>query len=394
MEQLRIAMILSTKFPTIKAYGVTTRETAKVLISKSHDVKIFCLHGDYTDSDFEKLSKNLQFFDQNTFNKNLIKYGEKGSKIWHKLSWLIGTMLNLFGNFFYVKNFKPNVIWTREPIVAYFFSRKIPKVEIILEVHSNNSKFFYQRLLKLTDRVYFFPINIANEKFLKNMKFNLKTTLAPMGISQEILATKDTVDQLLQSLKNRNNSKLNIGYVGKLAPQRYSKGFEDLIMLAKLYKDKQIDHRITIVGCTPSEKKYYEALRLKLKIQTDTLEFKSHISHSEAIKIMKSFDILILPMPKDTRYLGMPLKLLEYLAVGKITIVAESPLIKDVFTKEFQPYYYPKNSSIGLFNSINFALNDDDLKKQILLGIRFASAYTWESRVTNVLNIVISEKTK
>lgn len=41
MEQLRIAMILSTKFPTIKAYGVTTRETAKVLISKSHDVKIF-----------------------------------------------------------------------------------------------------------------------------------------------------------------------------------------------------------------------------------------------------------------------------------------------------------------------------------------------------------------
>ena len=131
MEQLRIAMILSTKFPTIKAYGVTTRETAKVLISKSHDVKIFCLHGDYTDSDFEKLSKNLQFFDQNTFNKNLIKYGEKGSKIWHKLSWLIGTMLNLFGNFFYVKNFKPNVIWTREPIVAYFFSRKIPKVEII-----------------------------------------------------------------------------------------------------------------------------------------------------------------------------------------------------------------------------------------------------------------------
>jgi glycosyltransferase involved in cell wall biosynthesis len=109
---------------------------------------------------------------------------------------------------------------------------------------------------------------------------------------------------------------------------------------------------------------------------------------------MKSFDILILPMPKDAQYLGMPLKLLEYLAVGRITIVAESPLIKDVFTKEFQPYYYPKNSSIGLFNSINFALNDVHLKKQILLGIRFASTYTWESRVTNVLNIVLSEKIK
>ena len=106
--------------------------------------------------------------------------------------------------------------------------------------------------------------------------------------------------------------------------------------------------------------------------------------------MMKKFDVLVLPLPKDSKYTGMPLKLLEYLAAGRITLVANSVITTSVFQGEFSPYFYLPGNAISLFDSLHFAISDSALKKNIESGIKFASQFTWELRSNKMLSIDLS----
>jgi glycosyltransferase involved in cell wall biosynthesis len=390
MTKPRIAFVMGSKFPTSKAYGVTTRETLISLINSSYDVKIFCHKSNYIDEDFAKISGTFSNYRNSMLSSVLIKFGEMGFNRFHQIFWLIGTAISILLNCKLIKSFKPELIWTRDPIVAFMCLKCVPNIKIILEVHSKSTKFIYKILSKHQNKVYFFPINTINDNFLKSINYDLETNLAPMAISSEHLATENQIDEFTVQLKTKQKQNLRIGYVGNFAPQGYSKGIEDLIELSRICQLKSNNFEITLIGCTDSEKNSYELHRKKLGIDVAYLKFVTHINHSEALIMMKKFDILVLPLPKDSKYIGMPLKLLEYLAAGRITLVANSVITTSVFQGEFNPYYYLPGNALSLFDSLHFAISDSALKNNIESGVKFASQFTWELRSNKMLSIALS----
>jgi len=381
----RVAVIIGSRFPTNKAYGVTYRETLKVLLNESFTVKIYCVKGRYFDKDFAELSPYIHNYNQNLLSKLTLKIGEQGTGIVNQIFWVSSLVMNLFLNFKHFKLFNPTIIWTRDPLIALFCARKLPSTKIVLEIHSKSSRLILGKLKKYQSRIYFFPINYQNDMFLKSCIGNAVSDLAPMGIRTETLATKYDVDTFLERLASRKWSNLNVGYVGKFSTQGYSKGVEDLIELARLFQFYSMGHRITVIGIPENQIQKLIDKRNSLKIKAEIIQFEEHVSHTDALIKMKSFDILILTLPNNQIYNGMPLKLLEYLASGRITIAARSDLVQRLFLEKFQPYFYESGNAEDLLKRISTVQRDQELSTRILNGIFFASKYSWESRTKKIL---------
>jgi glycosyltransferase involved in cell wall biosynthesis len=318
--------------------------------------------------------------------KNLIRFGEKGSSKFHQIFWFIGQNFQVFTNLSKVRNFEPNVLWLRDPWIALLLLRKITNSRIILEVHGRSAKLVYKILYKYKNRISFFAINGINERYLKTIMPNIKVGLAPMGIDKSNLATVVEIKQFVGTIRNPSRHFLKIGYIGKISPQGYSKGVEDLILLGEFFKTNSLAHQITLIGHTDQELKNLLRTKDDLISEPKSISFIPHMSHTSALKSMRDFDILVLTLPFDSRYQGMPIKLLEYLSSGRIVIVAESENIREIFNDGFYPYFYKQGNIMSLYSSIDAAIKDINLENHIISGVEFASKFTWESRTKSVLD--------
>lgn len=391
MTKPRIAMIIGGKFPTVKAYGVTIRETLTVLSKDCYPIKVYSFQGEYTDKDFVGLKVDLEKFHTNLISKLSIYIGEKGLYFFNRFFWASGFVYSLFLSKRSMKSYNPEIVWCRHPLIALFCLKTLGHIKIILEVHDKSSVFFHKCLLRQKEQIYYFPINQENRKFLYTLSSNIDSHLAPMGVQSAHINDVNDVDLFLQSLHQKQFLNLQIGYVGKFAPQGYSKGIEDLISLAKFYKSNGIKNRITLIGSTEKDLNDCLEAQYKSDIREEFLEIKPHVNHSEAIRLMKTFDVLVLPIPNSQEYVGMPLKLVEYLASGRITIIANSELITSLFSPNFLPYCYDKGDFLSLHKAIELAIVDKKLRDQVIMGLEFALKFTWETRTRNILSLVTGQ---
>jgi hypothetical protein len=382
----RVAFILGSKFPTVKAYGVTTRETVNVLSREGYSVRVYAMYSEYSDADYKSISKNIRNLHKNRIIDYLISKGEIDLKKIGQLSWNFGLILSIVTSRKMIKSFKPEIIWLRDPLIAFLCLRMFSKSQIVLEVHYKFNRMFVRTLTKNSNRVLFCPINLENGIFLKSAKQSFLSVLSPMAIRADQLPLEQEVSAFVRIVKQKKGNNLKIGYVGKLFPQGYSKGFEELIMLAKFYQDNSINNEVTIVGATAYEMKICLSMQKDFNIGEKFLKFQGHVSHSDALRIMKQFDILVLPVPIDTKYIGMPLKLLEYLSAGRITVIQESKLLSGFLKGKYQPNFYSRNSPGSLHVAIISAIDNSRLREQILDGIDFASSFTWERRTKRILS--------
>lgn len=390
MSEPRIALIIGAKFPTTRAYGVTFRETTRNLVRQSVPVRVFCRGSDYSDADYTEFLSYIHAYNLSILSRIAIRIGETNLGKFSQSFWALSLVLDLISNSKHIKNFQPNIVWTRDPIIALFCVRKFSNLKIILEIHSKSNRTIFSFLSKYNSRIHFFPINTQNDLFIKKCIPNSIRSLAPMGVRGDYLASNEEIEDFTKLLANKKGSKIEIGYVGKYNPQGYSKGLEDLFLLAKLYQDRAISNKVTISGIPIGQIPKLELIRSHLNIDPNFLSFEQHLSHTKALERMRDFDVLVLTLPESQVYNGMPLKLLEYLATGRIVIVAKSDLIKDFFINEFTPLYYEKGNIEDLFIKILESQNCKKMSLQILNGVRFASKFTWELRTKKILSIVMN----
>jgi glycosyltransferase involved in cell wall biosynthesis len=385
MDNLRIAIVLGSKFPSTKAYSVTTRETLNALLGLKCDVKVFCQRSAYSDSDFRFFLKLISNFSVSAFSQSLIKVSEKMPRRIRQITWNLGIALMLVSNIGKIKRFNPDVIWVRDALVGIVIKFFMPKTKMVCEIHSPNSKLIYKMLFKFESKPYCFAINLKNLLFIKSLSKSSKTFLAPMSIRSSSQPDKIEIGDFVSRIQKKSH-RLKIGYVGNFSPQGYSKGIEDLIDLAKVYKQEGSKHSIILIGATSLEKKILTNRINQLGLSSKNIEIKCHISHTKALGSMRKLDVCVLPMPTiNSNYSGMPLKLLEYLAAGRITVIADSRIIKEILFKGYSPYYYSLGNASSLKLAIERALSDKKLKSRIAKGVEFASKFTWEERTKNIL---------
>jgi glycosyltransferase involved in cell wall biosynthesis len=385
-HDIKIAYVIGAPFPTMKAYGVTSRETINVLLKNKVRTRVFCLNGQYYDSDYRNILKEITEFTKSITSRLLIDLGSMGSSKLNFFCWRAGIAKIINRNLGLIKEYNPELIWVRDPMIAYIYLKNFKSAKIILEVHDKSGIFYHKKLIKYSARVNYFPINQSNNEFLLSFNPKANSNIAPMGIREEYLASKRDCIKFSNSLKRRSKKGIRIGYIGKIAPGGYSKGTEDLIGLAKYAQLNQLKLSVTLVGATKNDLPKLNAIRKKQAIGKSFLDFKTHMKHTRALSLMKSFDVLILPAYSSKEYVGMPLKLLEYLSTGKITIMADIPLYGRNFKNNFRPFIYKPGDIISLERSISSALSNVNLSEHLIRGTIFASEFTWTNRTLKMLS--------
>ena len=267
---------------------------------------------------------------------------------------------------FFILKKKNSITITRNFFACYLLL--LFKKKVILEIHHDTNiegritKFIlrYLNFFKKSNLINIVAISHAVKKLFVN-KYKIepkKITVLPSGSSIKI-------NQLPKLYKNK---RLKIGYFGSLSS---SKGVELLIKLSKI--DQSNDYYVF-----GGDKNQIRDLRKK-NINKN-LHLNENISYRVLPKKMMKMDILTLPYSKEVKSAGevdeisnytSPLKLFDYLAVGKTILSSNLKVLKEVidhknayFIKNSENIFeWKKNVQIAKFNrKKNFIMSMNNFK--------------------------------
>jgi glycosyltransferase involved in cell wall biosynthesis len=386
---MRVTFLILGKYPTQKAYGITTSETIRCLNLMGHEVTVFST---YSNTDEAVLPKNYISvnYKESWFSTQLRESAYTSFSFFSMLAWHFYWSVTKIKNSELIANSNADVVWVRD----YRALKLAPKKSnLIFEVHQQPKKSW--KLSRMNDqsfkRLVVAPISARIQRTLSEHYPHHSFLFSPMGIRSDQLFSYDSESEFsrrIEELKARNLEEIRIGYIGKFFPNGYSKGVEDLLELALLNKKLDLRFCIAVKGGHSHEVERLKSLALQRGLEEKDLEISGHMNHSLALTEMSKLDVIVLTSPTSSNYVGFPLKALESVASGRVVVAADCQTYRDIFNADFKPYWYSPEKPEDLLKTISMAVSDPDLKESIRKGRDFASLFLWENRTENLINAI------
>ena len=271
---------------------------------------------------------------------------------------------------------KKSITITRNYFTCFLLT--LFKKKVVLEIHHDTN--IEGRITKFILRYFNFLNNehliniVAITKSVKKLfiskykVYKKKITVLPSGSS--IVIKKKT---------KLFNSKIKVGYFGSLST---SKGINTLIKLSKI--DKENDYYIF----GGSKNQIYQ---LRKKFTNKNLYLKESIPYYQVPQKMMSMDVLAIPYSKEVKSSGevdniakytSPLKLFDYLAVGKAIISTELKVLREVI--DHKNAYFIKNGKNVYEWKMNINKIKNNKKKFIIMcknNLNLSKKYNHNDRV-------------
>ena len=318
--------------------------------------------------------KTCESFSKNNYDVTLIKPGTGNKKVSISKYYGLKNKVNIkefssidsfpqglkfylycFYCLIFILKTKSSITISRNYFICYLLL--LFRQKVILEIHHDT---------KVESRVTKFILkylNIFNRKNLLNVVAITKSVKKLFVNKYKVKPNKITVLPSGSSIRINSkpkfnyNKRLKIGYFGSLSK---SKGISTIIKLSKIDKDNDY----YIFGGSRNEIE-----NLRKKNINDNLYFKANIPYIKLPKIMITMDILTIPYTNHIKSAGevddiskytSPLKLFDYLAVGKMIISSDLKVLREVidnsnavFIKNFENVYEWKKNIIKVKNEKN-----------------------------------------
>ena len=168
-----------------------------------------------------------------------------------------------------------------------------------------------------------------------------------------------------------------VGYAGHLYPW---KGVDVLLRaLAALPNVRGL-----IVGGSEAELDLARARQLSADLGLgDRVTFTGWVRPSEVPRLLRDAAILVVPnrsMPASARYTS-PLKLFEYLALGKPVVASDLPALREILRDQENALLVPPDRPAALAAALRDVLEDSALAERLSRGAHVeAQKYTWDRR--------------
>jgi glycosyltransferase involved in cell wall biosynthesis len=204
-------------------------------------------------------------------------------------------------------------------------------------------------------------------------KYNTEVYLLETGVNLD-LYNAEKVYQIPIDIKDIPHP--IIGYVGSIFSLRLDENL--LCALA----EKRQNYSFLFIG--PEDEVFKQSKLHKM----ENVYFTGTRPMSELPAYVSAFDVCINPQKVNEITIGnYPLKIDEYLALGKPVVATETPIMKDVFKDQV---HLAKNTEeyLTLLDLGVKESNDPDLKKT---RICFAMTHSWKNRV-NILYDILSSR--
>lgn len=270
-----------------------------------------------------------------------------------------------------------DIIYTRNPEIAYVFKFKGNKV--VYEAHNwpNSKQWLHARFVKKVDKIIVIT-DALKEIYKRNSISCQKILVSPDGVDfakfNIVLSKEDARNKL-----NLPLDKKIILYTGNLYKW---KGVDALIGAGKLLEENCL---IYIVG---GSEPCFKAYTTKIEKHNDIKLVKTR-PHKEIPVWLKAADVLVLPnsaKEKISKYYTSPLKMFEYMASKRPIAASNLPSICEILNVKNSVLVKP-DSVENLADAIQKLLNNEALgnriSEQAFLDVQ---TYTWEKRAEAILS--------
>lgn len=371
---MKIAYLISARYPTEKAYGVTIGNSLQSLKNMNHQVEIYSW-GKARKDMFENSIYSVSKF------KNQILLNKYNSKYIAKLAFLLNQFL--FGlsfvfNFKIVKDF--DFYWTREPLALLPTILLRERLNILIEIHHKItlSERLSIRLLSLKHHLKIIVLTERSKKYHKKIFESIPIEIVPMGVPNNFFNNKR------RHIKSNCNKFI---YIGKGFSNNNDNELNQIIKAAALFRNMDIN--FTFIGLEEDYKSQMIKMAQHCDLNENQVTFINHVRHSDIPNYLYEFDFGMLPYLENTyNEERFPLKMLEYLATGLPIIASSTKSHRSLLSEEFTIFYDSEDPK-GLFEALNSAMKlGFDYASMSIKAIEYAKLFTYDIRVDSILNFV------
>jgi glycosyltransferase involved in cell wall biosynthesis len=153
-------------------------------------------------------------------------------------------------------------------------------------------------------------------------------------------------------------------------------------------EDRQ-DSMLLLVGGRPDEVKELRELAERLGIPAHRLVTPGQVGQAQTSNYMRAADVLVIP-DTVTGMTASPLKLFEYMAVGKPIVCKDMPALREI-VDESCAIFFPEGDAEALAGALRTLRADAMLSKQLgEEALRRSARYTYQARAERVAEVVKS----
>jgi|GEM_PF-4387068 len=300
----------------------------------------------------------------------------------------------------YIPAFEPHFIYARWPNNIFFkrIRKRYPRLPILLECNTpftmgKKKKIISKRMNSQIQDKQNITISSIISAVSDTVRLHLVNTFNS-GVERKVFTNPNGVNvekfkPMISDLREEFNIDENIPIIG------FSGHFHTwhrIDILIKAVQSLTLDFRLLIIG--RGENKLENELRDLAKYKySDKIIFTGSKAFTKIPEYLSICDILVVPQDKDQKKgsHGSPLKLFEYMAMGKAIAAANVGQIPTIIKNGdngilFEPD--PKN----LADVLKCLIEDEGLRNR--LGIRaredVVRQYSWEANVSRILNAMPS----
>jgi len=367
-----IVFVLSSRFPTEKAYGTTTEYSAQALSNLGYMVTL--------------VTPKLGHAQRSKVHIEVI--GGKLHKILlsKKIRSLIGIRFTLFEwiyAYLLTRRFTygENLFWTRDIFLSLVLSMK-PKHKILYEIHRRPEKFLGKVLfflMKMRPNITIAPIS---KPLQENLGLSSKKSIvAPMSINES--------EREFFLKGNQKKSKVII-YLGNYISGGHKLNLNFLNDFSYALDAIDAEWRVEVIGIHPN---YFKSDCLKQL--SNNLIIHEYLERTEIISKLAKARIGLVIYPNEPYFQdSFPIKIVEY-AIAGLAIVASNTIAHHQILGKGKCLYFESESLSSLVNAINKLISEPDTQAQIMSkAFMWASELTYENRVKSVINYIYESENK
>ena len=308
----KIIFLTPARYPTEKAYGVTTGNTLEALSRLGAGVEIW--NRDYSGTD--------------EYGNNLFQPGKKKlpkKRLLYRIDFLgISRWAYVLDQFKFalncltaVRKETENVVaWTRFPLVGLVTSFSSKVELLIVELHHQpnfTSRIFLRGIGKLK-RLKVAVISQKSKTQFDSLGLGIRTFILEMSVPEKFI----------QSAIHPLTLPAKVCYLGKSKSSGNTNNLE-FILSGFSQTKKASQSKLELVGVESQEASSLAVYAEKLRIPQGNIQFISHIPHKEVDEYLNGASIGIVPYELNNyNSARFPIKILEYAAKGIWILAPES----------------------------------------------------------------------
>jgi len=372
---MKVYFFLTSRYPTHKAYGVTTGETAREVREMGNLVKVIAPKHIDSSRKYDQYSNEIISVE----SPSLVLIRKAVGHIWvlSNIVFVITSIAFTLKSISLIRREGPDVLWVRDYWSALVLQKLVPQCKFVIEVHQSPSLANHLALFKIGkhQNTALLTIQESLKEELKNSYPKTKVFLGPMGASKEFF---DIGRTKLENFPKQLNGGLRVCFLGRMTSSGRDNGLFQLLEDWKgVPKNSAI---LTIIGLSQPE-----VIQITNRFSLENVKLSLSLKHTEVPRALSEFDCGIVPYPEGgyhrTRF---PIKTVEYCAAALNVIANNTSGNREILSDDFA-YFYEAGNSENLLRILTKIKNSrSDSHNRAEKGHLWAKDYTYNKRLKEI----------